>query len=551
MIIRLSAAFSACIIWCIFGMSTAAQAYGISIEAPEGTNAVCDRTRMMESRLAGTVPMSRAPRIMLSASGFKAGRAYNLTVRRIDLKRPFDRFRSVGKLGIGGGWGNTNFDQNTLILDELKPGNYVAILKESSDKRTFVQIPRYVVAEEHFTVSLSQPEMGLKDRYLANEPITVSLGEVAAPYEAYGSLILKLVPQFSDLQNSDKGRVRTQTFSSCHRTKHEFAGLPVGNYDARIYSGRQELARQPFVVVQNDLGFFDTVGRYLGFGGDQMEVHQTPASNALACGILNAFSKDLNAIDEVADHADHAILAWAAYGGQPALEMAADRGWVREEVFAEEQWFSGDTIAHLFVHQDGRRVLAFRGTSVLPDWISNTLGMVSGDLWDNQVEDARKIAEKVKAGYGKVTYVGHSLGGRMAQVASLETGNPPVVFNSSPLAPHETVLAATAKYLDRSPAVVAFRSPEDPVSIIGSKYRDVTVRNILKTDSNRPGENILSASYTHSAEVLARSMFEVQMADAAGWLDTANCVQTEPFRNLAAAPNSIGITDWKHNLPRL
>jgi len=239
---------------------------------------------------------------------------------------------------------------------------------------------------------------------------------------------------------------------------------------------------------------------------------------AFARDILNAYSNDLAAVNRVADNADYAILAWAAYvkDAQASAVAAKERGWVPFKTYLIENKRVGDTVATLFLSEDRKAVLAFRGTESPGDWMTNTLGVVSFNrAFTRQVQEARSLAMEIVATYPDAVFVGHSLGGRLAQAARLSTGNRAVVFNSAFLSLDETLRALLFPRNSAAPLHL-FRSPDDPLTEFASTST-TTIQNIERTGQTIRG-NTLNSDFTHSIGVMATAMQNVRIARDGGWI---------------------------------
>ncbi len=143
--------------------------------------------------------------------------------------------------------------------------------------------------------------------------------------------------------------------------------------------------------------------------------------------------------------------------------------------------------ATFFVSNEGRFVLAFRGTEKL-DQDNNLLGLVLGTSDDPDVmtdhfgvdhdtaQDirARMLAKQVKAALGEdsggLIFTGHSLGGRLAAGASIATGVPSVTFNAAGMSPQALMAAESegggACTLDGGGLITAFHTDNDPLTLI-------------------------------------------------------------------------------------
>ena len=256
----------------------------------------------------------------------------------------------------------------------------------------------------------------------------------------------------------------------------------------------------------------------------------SPARKAIVRDILKAYRGNLRAIEQAASHADYALLAWATYGGDDAIELARQRGW-SEHQSSRNGGFTvpsalggGDAVARLFVSAQGEAILAFRGTTTKRDWLTNAGTVLP--IYSDQLRSARVLADRAQALYPGVTFVGHSLGGAMAQVARLHTGRKAVIFNSAPIGLHALGFAISGQALNTrvSAELVAFRSPEDPVrgatEGIGS-FDDVVVGNIALT-KNTVFQNVLegmfATGFAHAMPALARAMQDVRLVRDEGWM---------------------------------
>ena len=87
-------------------------------------------------------------------------------------------------------------------------------------------------------------------------------------------------------------------------------------------------------------------------------------------------------------------------------------------------------LARLYVNEDGRYVLALRGTNEGRDWRSNVRQGVG--LKDEQYNLAVTVAESVRGALGdRFMITGHSLGGGLAAIAALKVNAPAVTFNAA------------------------------------------------------------------------------------------------------------------------
>ncbi|MEL7112560.1 MAG: hypothetical protein AAGK93_06400, partial [Pseudomonadota bacterium] len=257
----------------------------------------------------------------------------------------------------------------------------------------------------------------------------------------------------------------------------------------------------------------------------------------IARDLLEAFDGDVGTLDAVADAAIFATLAWAAYDDPQANFALAEAGWSRLEAFSEERVIVGDLTASLFQGPDGQQVLTFRGSVTGGDWITNVAGTLSPTpLLNGQVEDALRVAEAAVQQYPNVVFTGHSLGGRLAQAASLKTGNLAYAFNSAPVGFNEI---RQMGYTDLvSGEMRRFRSPQDQLSGVFTPS-DVVVANIPIIEANALFNLVNARDYTHAMGVLAQAMENVRSARDLGWI-AAYLRETTDAEDNVPAPGVTG-----------
>jgi hypothetical protein len=295
-------------------------------------------------------------------------------------------------------------------------------------------------------------------------------------------------------------------------------------------------------------------------GMDLVQVLLSPAAGVdaelnegrrtLAQDLIGAYEGNLFYLAAVAEASRHAVMSWAAYGKEEALSLAAEIGCIPEPAFRADLLTIQSATATLFVCRDGRHVLAFPGTREIgaggaSDWFTNTVGTLTPlRLTADQVADSIEIAKRVSVRFPDVEFAGHSLGGRFAQLAALETGRPAYAFNSAPLGIAELneigwgLLFGTRTRANLGP-ILRFRGPDDPLTEHFSEG-DPIIRNIQLL-GEEPGDSNLAQlvqgnlEYVHGIETLARAMLEVTTARDEGWLvaylreqDGTSEVSTQP-----------------------
>ena len=264
----------------------------------------------------------------------------------------------------------------------------------------------------------------------------------------------------------------------------------------------------------------------------QIASKKTPVQFAMEKELLRQYGDDKSTIKKVANHADYASLAAAAYHPKEKFNVA---GWKRLYTLPYENDKTGSNEASVFrSERTGAIVVAFQGTNEISDNRTNLrsgIPAIDGDVGkftptfeSGQVDWVKNTARAISKKYGRnVTFVGHSLGGRLAQVARIETGANAVVFDSAPLSPSEKIRAMNLTRGDRKlGALEGFRSPGDQISILSSG-RDIEVKNFVPYDE----KSLLTRSafehyygtfgHDHSIDALAQAMQTVKNVDS--WMD--------------------------------
>lgn len=283
------------------------------------------------------------------------------------------------------------------------------------------------------------------------------------------------------------------------------------------------------------------------YGGDQKRIQKISGAATYALLSLAVYETSLEAAPsrdtasaerralEAADTMGFTV-GPSPRGERSVLEYVAD---VLKQ--GETFWLVGDVYASLFEHSSGQVVLAYRGSQTGGDWVTNLLGTATNDAkWYGQIEAAIDIAEQVSSEHPNVIFTGHSLGGRLAQVASHKTGRPSIVFNSAPLSKQD-IKGSKLGSLKES-VVSSFRSPQDIVSelsvpnITAFARPDIVVSNFVEVPAiakylliNIFRDYSVIRDYTHSMSALYNSMQAVKTAYDCGWIEA---YQDEQLSNL-------------------
>lgn len=243
--------------------------------------------------------------------------------------------------------------------------------------------------------------------------------------------------------------------------------------------------------------------------------------------LTGLYANDPDLRRNVAAAADYAVLAWAGYGDPEAVALADRLGWDMLE-----NRVSGGTLATRFVHRDtGDAVVSFRGSlpagqipfrrDAFDDWLlTNVLGSFDPfELSTDQLSGAAELAWLMTANGEPVTFVGHSKGGRLAQIAHLETGQPAFGFNSAPLGLFELGRWPFASRA-MAPNLQRFRAPGDlltgPAALSATAYDD--------------SHTVVNAAHGHAIDSLALAMLAV--------------AELDPGPEARQAPEEVGDGPW-------
>lgn len=279
-----------------------------------------------------------------------------------------------------------------------------------------------------------------------------------------------------------------------------------------------------------------------------------PALNAsrqkMVQELLRSYAGTRQDIALVAEYADHALLAWGAYDEPDVIDVLGERGWraLRSE-WGQSDGVVGDVSATLFISRSGQHVLAFRGTQTLGDFLTDATVLPS-----DQVVEAARMALRIRDEFPDVVFVGHSMGGRFAQLARIITGNSAVVFNAAPGGLPDGVVRSIAGTAAPGAGTVFlhFAHSRDAVSSI-NPTRNIVVANAVSSDFELPPESHLlgpllrgvlslgTGFFTqrdvhHSMGMLAQAMQLVRVAQDEGWINAFYCHQRQRLAVAATLP---------------
>ena len=252
---------------------------------------------------------------------------------------------------------------------------------------------------------------------------------------------------------------------------------------------------QPTALERARLAALDEV---FGFPNGNLNISDEISLDIIdAKRVLLEYDNNLTSIKDVSINANYAMLAWLAYDNAESAGASMPEGWRMVSDYQYENTLAGDMNAVLFKGPNKEYVLSFRGTDELADYISDNSTVLIPGAFSNQAIQAIKLAQELSSMFPNIKFVGHSLGGHLANVASRATGNDAVLFNSSP--------AALAEYLGTKVSGVKkgdlkiFRSENDPLSKLAIVRKEILVANIPKAENG------------HGIKSLALAMQEVQM----------------------------------------
>ena len=256
--------------------------------------------------------------------------------------------------------------------------------------------------------------------------------------------------------------------------------------------------------------------------------------------LLLKYDNDVGAIEAVAEGSLYAYLAWAAYDAAEPKQFLEKKGWKLLDTFKGDRALVGDVTAGLYQGPQGQHVLTFRGSVTGGDWVTNVGGTLSPTpLLNGQVIDALNLAEEIAQKFPDVVFVGHSLGGRLAQASSLKTGNLAYAFNSAPVGYNEIREMGFQELTQGK--MRRFRSPQDQLSAVFTPS-DTVVANIEKVDANALFNLVNAKDYTHAMNVLAHAMESVSISWKEGWV-TAYLEEIEYSNDEVSSSNAETLSD--------
>lgn len=137
--------------------------------------------------------------------------------------------------------------------------------------------------------------------------------------------------------------------------------------------------------------------------------------------------------------------------------------------------------ASIYVDQNGKAVVAFRGTefsfSDLNDIETDLQILQRNGYEEEQYSAVREAMDFASNNFSDITVTGHSLGGSLAQYASLYSGANAVTFNSAPITTNSEALSyvvkpaglyqsGTSPFKNNPSNIVNISSANDPMTLL-------------------------------------------------------------------------------------
>jgi hypothetical protein len=234
---------------------------------------------------------------------------------------------------------------------------------------------------------------------------------------------------------------------------------------------------------------------------------------------------------------ERAVLSSAVYGGSDA--RAVPPGWTEVEKYDSASDKNNPKGFRAAVYKDtsGNYILAFAGTNNPRDLLDNSQQAVGlrSKQYDRAVTVAREWKLKAEKEGKTIEFVGHSLGGGLASVAAIVTGQNATVFN--PAGVHENTIE---RYLKKDKAKAATENAKNNVTtfrykgeFLGLQDRSVagallpnSVGKRITIDSkqhpympvlsNIRGRKVVGSAKRHKIEYLIKALDPAQNLEVKG-----------------------------------
>jgi hypothetical protein len=224
--------------------------------------------------------------------------------------------------------------------------------------------------------------------------------------------------------------------------------------------------------------------------------------------LIDSYDGDLDKMRHVAQNAKYALLSDAAYQDLSEGEIIGSEWQVKKVV--NKYTMGGRVSAVLFESKSsGEAVLAFRGSDGLMDWGATNLPGLISHLPNpvsparspvGQSAYARELAAELAREYPDIAFTGHSLGGRLAKVAAMETDSKAIVFDTAPLSKPEK-----QKFDSQDWNIHGFRAPADVVSLFTS-IRDSEVHNFPAMERSRAIDKVAKTEWLGGISSIAKGI---------------------------------------------
>jgi len=203
--------------------------------------------------------------------------------------------------------------------------------------------------------------------------------------------------------------------------------------------------------------------------------------------------------------------------------LTALGSWSRQFIdFSKQTGFVGA----IFVKSKSEVVVAFRGSvSKQKDWLGADVKIAMRKVPENHFKGGSELYTKACGSYpsAKITVVGHSLGGGIAQLVAKYHGCRGVTFNAPGMASHAEKLPTQMPTLGKSGCeVVNFREARDPVSSGTGDHVGIVYDLNLPQMKENPVQKLVGKGMSHKMGPL------VEYIEKQSWKDKS------PFESCTA-----------------
>lgn len=156
--------------------------------------------------------------------------------------------------------------------------------------------------------------------------------------------------------------------------------------------------------------------------------------------------------------------------------------------FKVDKSLSGERVTVYHNPNNGRAIIAHKGTQSATDWATNAASLFGLDKYTPRYRYAQDIQNKTEAKYGanRVTTTGHSLGARVAQEVGKNSKK--IITYNKPVLPTDILRPISKKQTD-------IRTRGDPLSVLAPLQLNQKRIKTIDTGSLNP-------LYNHSTKAL-------------------------------------------------